>query len=29
VFVDASEFDGVEVEVYCEGTEVSEKFNVQ
>mmetsp|Transcript_32383 Transcript_32383/g.64443 ORF Transcript_32383/g.64443 Transcript_32383/m.64443 type:complete len:309 (+) Transcript_32383:263-1189(+) len=27
-FVDASEFDGVELEVYCEGADVEEKFNV-
>lgn len=28
VFVDAENFDGIELEVYCEGTEVKEKFNV-
>ncbi len=28
-FVDASDFDGVELEVYCEGADVDEKFNVQ
>jgi hypothetical protein len=28
VFVDAEKFDGVELEVYCEGTAVKEKFNV-
>jgi len=28
VFVNADQFDGVELEVYCEGTEVAEKFNV-
>ncbi|KAL3799974.1 hypothetical protein HJC23_007447 [Cyclotella cryptica] len=29
MFVDASEFDGVELEIYCEGREMEEKFNVQ
>lgn len=29
LFVDASEFDGVELEVYCQGTDLDEKFNVQ
>lgn len=29
LFVDASEYDGVELDVYCEGTDVKEKFNVQ
>ncbi|KAL3760585.1 hypothetical protein ACHAWU_009546 [Discostella pseudostelligera] len=29
LFVDASAFDGVELEVYCEGSENVEKFNVQ
>jgi hypothetical protein len=28
VFVDAEKFDGIELEVYCEGTEKKEKFNV-
>mmetsp|Transcript_2912 Transcript_2912/g.6291 ORF Transcript_2912/g.6291 Transcript_2912/m.6291 type:complete len:293 (+) Transcript_2912:188-1066(+) len=28
VFVDALEYDGVELEVYCEGTGVEEEFNV-
>lgn len=27
-FVDVGNFDGVELEVYCEGSEVAEKFNV-
>jgi hypothetical protein len=29
VFVDASSYDGVELEVYCEGRDVEESFNVQ
>lgn len=29
MFVDAGEFDGVELEIYCEGAGVEEKFNVQ
>ena len=29
LFVHAWEYDGVELEVYCEGAEVEEKFNVQ
>lgn len=29
VYVDAEEFDGVEVEIYCESADVEEKFNVQ
>jgi hypothetical protein len=29
LFVDASAFEGVELEVYCEGSENVEKFNVQ
>jgi hypothetical protein len=29
LFVDASAYDGVELEVYCEGSESIEKFNVQ
>lgn len=29
VFVDAGEFDGVELEIYCEGSGAEEKFNVQ
>ena len=29
IFIDAENFDGVELEVYTEGTEVEEKFNVQ
>ena len=29
VYVDAEGFDGVELEVYCEGVEVEETFNVQ
>lgn len=29
VYVDAEEFDGVEMEIYCESAEVEEKFNVQ
>ena len=29
VFVDASMYDGVELEVYCEGRDVEERFNVQ
>ena len=28
-FVDASEYDGVEIEVYCEGSDVEENFNMQ
>ena len=28
MFVDASAYDGVEVEVYCEGSDVEESFNV-
>jgi len=28
VYVDAEEFDGVEMEIYCESAEVEEKFNV-
>lgn len=27
-FVDASEYDGVEIEVYCEGSDVEENFNM-
>ncbi|KAL7524024.1 hypothetical protein ACHAXR_000409 [Thalassiosira sp. AJA248-18] len=29
LFVDAKDFDGVELEVYCEGVEDEEEFNVQ
>ena len=29
VYVDAEGFDGVEMEIYTEGTEVEEMFNVQ
>jgi len=29
VFVNAEEFDGVELEIYCESDLVEEKFNVQ
>jgi hypothetical protein len=29
VFVDASMYDGVELDVYCEGRDVVESFNVQ
>ena len=29
LFVDASGFDGVELDVYCEGGDAEEKFNVQ
>lgn len=29
MFVDVSDFDGVELEVYCDGDEAEENFNVQ
>ena len=29
LFVDASAYDGVELEVYCEGSDVLGQFNVQ
>ena len=29
MFVDVSDFDGVELDVYCDGDEAEENFNVQ